>query len=747
MRPALPRAAPLPPCGRGTCGGRAVWRIEGLGVLPGPEPGEPAAAGLILRGELLLRVGAVDGAVAAWTLHPAGPAPAEADLPRARALAAAHAGGAVLPAPAAAALLAAPGADLCLGGGGGFAAPRLVALAVAPEGRAPLIYAACGAGGGIAPHDAATGARLARPAGAGDPVAALAHLRAGGQDWLFAACGGAQPHVAAWRIGADGALAAAGRIGAAEGLGIGAPAALAAVAAGGVAHLVLAAAGTSSLSVLRVGADGRLTATDHAIDTAGTRLAGAAALAAVEHGGRSFVFAAGRDGGISAFELTPDGRLIHLAAFAQDWGGTPARITHLAAAWAGGAFRIAATVEGEGAPRLFTLPAADLGPVLRAPRGGGAVTDGAGGALILGGPGADRLAGGAGDDTILDGAGADTLTGGPGADLFVLAADGAADRIEGFERGIDRLDLSAWPMLHGTGQLDIRPTATGAEIRFGAERLTVVAADGAPLTRADFPDDATIPLPRPAGLVAPPPPPSGPALRGSPRSEAIAGGPGRDRIAGRGGDDTLEGGGGNDRLSGGPGNDRLSGGEGNDHLSGGRGDDTLAGGPGADRLVGGRGRDLADYGGAAAGVTVSLFRPSDNAGEAAGDTFRGIEDLAGSRFADALAGDRGANRIDGGAGNDTLSGGLGADTLAGGPGNDRLTGGPGADVFLFGPGGGRDAVTDFTPGVDRLLIDPGADWSIRTTSGQVLVYLGPRDWIVLEGVTPAMLGPDDIGGL
>ncbi|MFC3694943.1 M10 family metallopeptidase C-terminal domain-containing protein [Chenggangzhangella methanolivorans] len=88
---------------------------------------------------------------------------------------------------------------------------------------------------------------------------------------------------------------------------------------------------------------------------------------------------------------------------------------------------------------------------------------------------------------------------------------------------------------------------------------------------------------------------------------------------------------------------------------------------------------------------------------------------------DHLASISGADKLYGGGGGDVLSGGDGADTLVGGSGGDyllgelgvdKLTGGPGRDQFAFqaqiwahesGPGGGgRDTITDFHRGQDRL---------------------------------------------
>ena len=83
----------------------------------------------------------------------------------------------------------------------------------------------------------------------------------------------------------------------------------------------------------------------------------------------------------------------------------------------------------------------------------------------------------------------------------------------------------------------------------------------------------------------------------------------------------------------------------------------------------------------------------------------GNDEIDGGQGDDLLDGGAGNDDLDGQQGNDTLIGGLGNDLLNGGAGNDVLTGGAGADIFEFYPGSGRDVITDFTNGEDRIEID------------------------------------------
>jgi Ca2+-binding RTX toxin-like protein len=193
-------------------------------------------------------------------------------------------------------------------------------------------------------------------------------------------------------------------------------------------------------------------------------------------------------------------------------------------------------------------------------------------------------------------------------------------------------------------------------------------------------------------------------IKGNPKDNNLVGTELDDVILGLGGNDTLSGLGGNDTLNGGIGADSLDGGAGSDFasyqdatagltadlaapgnntgeaagdtyisiehlrgsafddiLTGNGGNNLLRGGGGADALNGGAGFDTADYFNTSSGLIVDLGNPSNNTGEAIGDSYTSIENLRGSAFDDTLRGDAGNNLLDGQVGADVLDGAGGFD--------------------------------------------------------------------------------------
>jgi Ca2+-binding RTX toxin-like protein len=230
-------------------------------------------------------------------------------------------------------------------------------------------------------------------------------------------------------------------------------------------------------------------------------------------------------------------------------------------------------------------------------------------------------------DVIVGTAGEDHIFGGGGNDR--ICAGGGDDTIEG-GTGSDRIDT-------------------------GAGDDGVIGGNGSDLVLAGFGTDTVF---------------------GERGNDRLDGGPGGDDYLNSGlGDDTA--------VDGGPGNgDHVIGGVGNDHLSGGPGNgDVLEGDLGTDRIDGGPGaRDIASYALAGqsaiypGGIGVNVDLAAGTGRGDGEDTLSGIEDVAGTAFADTIAGDAEPNELYGGGGTDELIGAGAADAAFGGTGLDLCRG-------------------------------------------------------------------------
>ena len=529
-------------------------------------------------------------------------------------------------------------------------------------------------------------------------------------------------------LGTGGLLTRIGDIAAADGFGFEGISAIETASVDGRVFAILAASGSDSLSVVEISEAGVPTLRDHVVDDLSTRFQSVEAIAVATIGDRVFVAAGGSDDGISVFVLAPGGRLVHAATVVDSVNKTVSDVSALALAESNGQLEVMAAGASEFGLTRFSIDLNDLGATVTADEQPSSLLGTQDDDLLVGGMFADTLNGSHGDDVLIDGGGSDWMLGGGGADLFVLEADGQRDTISDFEPGVDRLDLSAFPLLYEPSQLEVEAQNWGVQLIWRSEIIDIYLAGGGSIDASDWTASDILDLDRPQFLPIPQ------LLEGTVGDDALRGGEGADTLTGDGGVDTLEGEGGNDLIKAGTGNDVVAGGNGADSLFGDAGFDELRGDEGSDRLWGGNEADLL-YGGAGSdrmygeGGVDNIFGGD---GDDVGYGGAGNDRLYGGAGEDSLFGDTEEDRLFGESGDDELHGGAGFDRLEGGPGHDLLFGGAQADNIF----GGADDDTLFGDGgFDRLFGGDGAD---ELWGGE-----GP-DALFGEGGNDTLMGGDDL---
>lgn len=412
----------------------------------------------------------------------------------------------------------------------------------------------------------------------------LAYLDVAGQHFGVAAYG-QENILALFSGGAGGALSLSDTIQAGtEGLWINTPTALDMVEIGGQAFVLAAAAGSSSITVLAIDlVTSEMQVVDHVMDTRTTRFSDITHLETVKYGGRSYIVAAGADGGLSLLSLLPDGTLMHMQSFEATHDATLQSITGLTTSVTGTWLR--AWVTTQEAPYLveFAVDLSGQGTLQTASVGGNLVGTSRAD-ILLGSDANDHITGHAGDDILRDGAGQDTLTGGNGADVFAFVSDGTRDRITDFDPTQDRLDLGQLDSQFDLHAIEMSGRSWGVEVRIGDEVIEVYGAGSNSLTPDDLISALFVPDLERVATVLEPDPNAGNFLMGSGAD---------DLLIGTGIQDTLQGYEGADRISGREDHDLIDGGSGADILVGGGGDDEIHGGQGGDVLYGDIPDDLA----------------------------------------------------------------------------------------------------------------------------------------------------------
>ncbi len=176
-------------------------------------------------------------------------------------------------------------------------------------------------------------------------------------------------------------------------------------------------------------------------------------------------------------------------------------------------------------------------------------------------------------------------------------------------------------------------------------------------------------------------------------------------------------------------NNKITGNSGNNILAGGNGDDTyhfnastqLASDTIQETTTGGI--DTLDFTGTNTAVRVNLGTTAvqtavTNNLKLTFSANNTIENIISDSGNDRLTGNSLNNTLTGGGGNDQLTGQDGNDSLIGGFGDDLLTGGNGSDNFIFNSSNlGIDAISDFTPGSDKIVLSKAIFTALQSVIG------------------------------
>ncbi|MBE9476078.1 MAG: hypothetical protein IME92_02970, partial [Proteobacteria bacterium] len=319
-------------------------------------------------------------------------------------------------------------------------------------------------------------------------VAAFASVSIGEETYLFTASA-FDAGLNSFNIDANGVMHLIDSVAPSDASGFSLPQALQTITVNGQAYLLMASAGTNSLTVYVVGTGGALTEVDHLIDGIDTRFDDASVLESFTYEGRGFILAAGSDDGLTLIEISARGTLSVLAVLADDFDTTLNNITDIEVAILG--TEIHAFVSS-GVENGFTQIRIDIdntgltiiGNETHEVLNGNSQDD-----TLLGMGGSDRIYGGNGNDLLVDGAGRDHFYGGAGADIFRFAADNTLDLIRDYEIGIDLIDLSLLGDVALFDDLDISSRSFGAVIIAGAEEIRITSVDNTPLYAYEFTAD------------------------------------------------------------------------------------------------------------------------------------------------------------------------------------------------------------------------------------------------------------------
>lgn len=305
-------------------------------------------------------------------------------------------------------------------------------------------------------------------------ISALDHWRIGSNTYLFVASA-FDAGVSVYRIGSNGRLSLQDTVEPQDGAGFAKPQALEVFEIEGQTFVVMASAGTSSLTVYSVAENGNLTEVEHLIDTLDTRFQNASHMKAFVFEGRQFLVVSGSDDGITVLEVLSGGALRIEGSLADTYDITLDNVSGIA-------------VEVfNGVPTLYVSSATDHGftqITLDIPPPPVVISGGDGDDTLVGTDGDDRIEGNAGNDTIdgglgadvlIDGSGIDHLYGSHGMDVFTFVQDGETDYIDDFNPDWDRINLSGIAGISGFFDITVVSGCDQIFIIAGGEMLILDA--------------------------------------------------------------------------------------------------------------------------------------------------------------------------------------------------------------------------------------------------------------------------------
>lgn len=300
--------------------------------------------------------------------------------------------------------------------------------------------------------------------------------------------------LSSYRIASNGTLSLQDTVEPGDGSGFHRIAALETVEVGGTDFVIMASAGTSSLTVYQVAGNGTLTEVEHELDTLGQRFQGASELAAFTYGGRSYVAAAGSDDGVTLFQVSASGKLIFEGVIEDTYDITLDNISSLDVEVVNGtpylvvgsptdhgATVLKMTIDTTLAPDPDEQP--DSGPQM--PDNANNITGSGAGEYLRGTGQVDVIDGKAGDDVIegrggsdwiLDGTGRDVLTGMGGQDVFVFTEDDTWDVITDYGTGYDMIDLRAYAGVSNMSDITLTQDCTGVKIAVNNDNILILNA-------------------------------------------------------------------------------------------------------------------------------------------------------------------------------------------------------------------------------------------------------------------------------